>query len=213
MHTRAMVLPTDSRIDLTVPRLQAHVPEYEDDIDEVMISSEEIEDCIRRLGDEISAGMYVSNQQSPTYGINLIVRAGMPPQSLQRAVRSAVDRVNRNQALSDVRTLEQIPVVLGVAALTFLGGLLLYAGPWARPSEGVRLSLGDAARLATYPALSVLVVACPCALISPPPVIYERASGRPSASGSLPVAMLMMSMIDQIPQPPRVISLMTPSFV
>ena len=63
---------------------------------------------INGLGDEISAGMYVSNQQSPTYGINLIVRAGMPPQSLQRAVRSAVDSVNRDQALSDVRTLEQI---------------------------------------------------------------------------------------------------------
>ena len=63
---------------------------------------------ITGLGDEISAGMYVSNQQSPTYGINLIVRAGMPPQSLQRAVRSAVDSVNRNQALSDVRTLEDI---------------------------------------------------------------------------------------------------------
>ena len=63
---------------------------------------------ITGLGDEISAGMYVSNQQSPTYGINLIVRAGMPPQSLQRAVRSAIDNVNRNQALSDVRTLEQI---------------------------------------------------------------------------------------------------------
>jgi putative ABC transport system permease protein len=63
---------------------------------------------ITGLGDEISAGMYVSNQQSPTYAINLIVRAGIPPQSLQRAVRSAIDSVNRNQALSDVRTLEEI---------------------------------------------------------------------------------------------------------
>jgi putative ABC transport system permease protein len=63
---------------------------------------------ITGLGDEISAGMYVSNQQSPTYGINLIVRAGMPPHSLQRAVRSAIDGVNKDQALSDVRTLEQI---------------------------------------------------------------------------------------------------------
>ena len=63
---------------------------------------------ITGLGDEISAGMYVSNQQSPTYGINLIVQAGVPPQSLQKAVRSAVDRVNRDQALGDVRTLEQI---------------------------------------------------------------------------------------------------------
>src|SRR5439155_20989180 len=55
MHTRAMVLPTDSRIDLTVHTLQAHVPEYEDDIEKVLISSEEIEDCLTRLGDEISA--------------------------------------------------------------------------------------------------------------------------------------------------------------
>ena len=63
---------------------------------------------ITGLGDEISAGMYVSNQQSPTYGISLIVRAGVPPQSLQRAVRSAIDNINRDQPLSDVRTLEQI---------------------------------------------------------------------------------------------------------
>ena len=63
---------------------------------------------ITGLGDDISAGMYVSNQQSPTYGINLIVRAGVPPQSLQKAVRSAIYNVNKDQALSDVRTLEQI---------------------------------------------------------------------------------------------------------
>ena len=63
---------------------------------------------ITGLGDEISAGMYVSNQQSPTYGVNLIVQAGMPPQSLGRAIRSAIDSVNRDQALDDVRTLEEI---------------------------------------------------------------------------------------------------------
>jgi putative ABC transport system permease protein len=60
------------------------------------------------LGDETSAGIYVSNQQSPTYGISLIVRAGVPPQSLRTAVRAALDSVNRDQALGDVRTLEQI---------------------------------------------------------------------------------------------------------
>jgi putative ABC transport system permease protein len=63
---------------------------------------------VNGLGDEISAGMYVSNRQSPTYGLNLIVRTSVPPQSLQRAVRSAVESVNRDQALSDIRTLEQI---------------------------------------------------------------------------------------------------------
>ena len=49
-----MVLPTDSRIDLTVPTLQAHVPDYEDDIEKILISSEEIQDATRRLGDEIT---------------------------------------------------------------------------------------------------------------------------------------------------------------
>ena len=60
------------------------------------------------LGDEFSAGIYVSYQQSPTYTINLIVRGDMPPQFLRGAVRAAVDGVNRNQALSDIRTLEEI---------------------------------------------------------------------------------------------------------
>lgn len=63
---------------------------------------------ITGLGDEIDAGMYVSNQQSPTYALHLIVRTATAPQSIQRAVRSAIDRVNRSQALSDVRTLEEI---------------------------------------------------------------------------------------------------------
>jgi len=63
---------------------------------------------ITGLGNAIDAGMYVSNQQSPTYSVNLMVRAGVPPESLQRALRLAIDGVTRDQALSDVRTLEQI---------------------------------------------------------------------------------------------------------
>jgi len=63
---------------------------------------------ISGLGDAIGAGMYVSNQQSPTYGINLVVRADVPPQSLHGAIRAAVDSVNRDQALSDVRTLQEV---------------------------------------------------------------------------------------------------------
>ena len=54
MHTRAMVLPTDSRIDLTVPTLTAHVPDYEDDIEDVLISEQEIQDTIARLGEQIT---------------------------------------------------------------------------------------------------------------------------------------------------------------
>jgi hypoxanthine phosphoribosyltransferase len=50
-----MVLPTDSRIDLTVPTLTAHVPDYEHDIEKVLISQEEIQGCVQRLGGEITA--------------------------------------------------------------------------------------------------------------------------------------------------------------
>jgi hypoxanthine phosphoribosyltransferase len=49
-----MVLPTDSRIDLTVPTLTAHVPDYEDDIEKILITGEEIQDAVRRLGEEIT---------------------------------------------------------------------------------------------------------------------------------------------------------------
>lgn len=63
---------------------------------------------INGLGDEVSAGMYVSNEQSPTYTVDLIVRADMPPQALQKSLRVAVDRVNKDQALSDVITLQRI---------------------------------------------------------------------------------------------------------
>ena len=115
---------------------------------------------ITGIGDEISAGMYVSNQQSPTYGINLIVRAGVPPQSLQGAVRSAIDSVNKDQALSDVRTLDQIVdqsmlanrvtgTILAVFAsiallLAVVGiyGVLSYTAAQRTHEMGIRAALG-----------------------------------------------------------------------
>jgi P-type Cu+ transporter len=78
-----------------------------------------------------------------------------------------------------------VPAVLGLAALTFLGGLAVYGGGWLRGVDGTRLSLGAAARLSIYPALSVLVVACPCALILATPAALIAALGRLAGTGVL----------------------------
>src|SRR5207237_2815949 len=56
---------------------------------------------------------------------------------------------------------------------------------WSRPVDGTKITLGAAARLATYPALSVLVVSCPCALILATPAAVIAALGRLAGTGVL----------------------------
>jgi putative ABC transport system permease protein len=53
-------------------------------------------------------GMYVSNAQSPVFFQALIVRAAMNPEAQKRALETAIHQINKDQTITDVKTLEQI---------------------------------------------------------------------------------------------------------
>lgn len=53
-------------------------------------------------------GVYVSNEQSPVFFQALVIRAAMDPLALQQSISRAVHQVNKDQALSDIKTLERI---------------------------------------------------------------------------------------------------------
>jgi putative ABC transport system permease protein len=63
---------------------------------------------IGSLNDVTSAGFYMPTGQSPTYGLSMVVRGNLSPAAFESAIRQAIDGVNKNQALSNVRTLDRV---------------------------------------------------------------------------------------------------------
>ena len=58
--------------------------------------------------DDRSAGVYVSNEQTPAYGMVMSLRTSVDPLTLQTAISRAIRTVNKDQALVDIRTVDQI---------------------------------------------------------------------------------------------------------
>jgi putative ABC transport system permease protein len=54
------------------------------------------------------AGLYVPIEQSPSTSISMVVRADLEPEALSRSIGAAIHQIDRDQAITDVRTLEQI---------------------------------------------------------------------------------------------------------
>lgn len=97
----------------------------------------------------------------------------------------ALGQKNQAEKKADELARWFLPLVLSLACITFLVSVISQQWGLFRPQEFVRPSFSVAARNAIYPALSILVVACPCALILATPAAVIAAMGRLAGTGIL----------------------------
>jgi Cu+-exporting ATPase len=133
-------------------------------------------------GDEVLAGCVVQNG-SLTVEARKVAQDTVAGRVIALTAAALKDKAPL-QSHADRLARYFLPVVLALALLTFVANVYLNANAAVAPGQP-KPSLKVAARLATFPALAVLVVACPCALILATPAAVIAALGRLAGTGVL----------------------------
>jgi Cu+-exporting ATPase len=137
----------------------------------------------KRPGDDVLAGS-VNQFGALTIEAKRVAEHTVVGRVIELTARALKDKANLERT-ADRLARYFLPAVLGLAALTFVGGWLYYGTSLFRPAEAPRLGFRQIATNSAYPALSVLVVACPCALILATPAAIIAALGRLAGTGVL----------------------------
>jgi P-type Cu+ transporter len=132
-------------------------------------------------GDEVLAGS-VNQFGALTIEAKRVAEQTVAGRVIELTARALKDKAPLERTADRLARLF-LPAVLALAALTFLVSLVALAGPFRLPAT--RLPFASAARQSLYPALTVLVVACPCALILATPAAVVAALGRLAGTGVL----------------------------
>jgi Cu+-exporting ATPase len=137
----------------------------------------------RGPGDEVLAGS-VNQFGALTIEARRVAEHTVAGRVVELTARALKDKAHLERT-ADRLARYFLPVVLGVAAVTFVAGLLVHGTTLFRGVDASRLSFWQAVHRSVYPTLSVLVVACPCALILATPAAVIAALGRLAGTGIL----------------------------
>lgn len=134
-------------------------------------------------GDEVLAGS-INHFGALTIEAKRVAQQTVAGRVIELTAKALKDKSNLERNADRLARLF-LPVVLGLATLTFLACMFYFGTGLLRPAGAARLGVRQAATLSVYPTLSVLVVACPCALILATPAAVIAALGRLAGTGVL----------------------------
>lgn len=133
-------------------------------------------------GDEVLAGCVVQNG-TLTIEARKVAKQTVAGQVIELTAQALKDKAPLER-YADRLARYFLPAVLALALLTFAGNVFIQLNSTPVPGTS-KPSLRAAANAAVYPALAVLVVACPCALILATPAAVIAALGRLAGTGVL----------------------------